>query len=318
MEPGPTEEHGESGDAPAENWSAPLPSHDSTQVLPAVPAEPAPSFTERSGAATGQLPQPPLDATQQTPVQRFTEPAENSQQEAYPGYPPSQQQPAYGQPPYGQPPYGQPSYGRPSYGRPSYGQPSYGQPSYGQPAYGQPTSQSPGYEQPGYQQPGYQQPGYQQPGYQQPGYQQPAYGGPAYGQTAYQPPAYDQAAYSQPSPEYTPATGYGSPPPTSAKRKPRKGLWALLIVVIILAAAVGVLFAVKPSPLFKKVLDSTAVEETIENQSKNGLGDYSNVSCPSNEKVKAGTTFECTASGNKRISVTIKNSKGDYEWKSAN
>ncbi len=70
-------------------------------------------------------------------------------------------------------------------------------------------------------------------------------------------------------------------------------------------------FLNKPSFLFKKVLDHTAVEKTIEQQS-NGL--LANVSCPSNEKVKSGVTFQCSASGNKNVNVTIKHSKANYEW----
>ena len=46
-----------------------------------------------------------------------------SEQTQQPGYPATQQQPAYGQPPYGQPAYGQPAYAQPTYGQPTYGMP---------------------------------------------------------------------------------------------------------------------------------------------------------------------------------------------------
>jgi Domain of unknown function (DUF4333) len=283
-----------------------VPEHDSTQVLPTVAAEPE-TFSERSAAQTQQLPPPPLTdpygpISQQGPA--YAPPAEPS------SYEHTQQLPAYGQD-YGQPPqppqptqtYPQ-AYGQPTVPDQTYPQPTYPQQGYPAQAYGQPEYQQPGYQQPGYQQP-YQQPGYQQPGYQQPGYQQPGYAQPAYQQ-----PSYGQPTQSYASPE----------PSTQSQTKSRshKGLWSLLIVIVVIAAAVVALFALKPSPLFKKVLDHTSVEQTIQNQSKNGSGDYTSVSCPSNEKVKSGTTFECTASGNKRISVTITDSKGDYTWSPAN
>ena len=212
--------------------------------------------------------------------------------------------PAQYQPPSYQPPpgYGQaPAYNQPAYGGlPAYGQ----QPSYDeQPVYGQPYGQQP-YGQSGYGgQAGY---GQQPLGYEQ----QFSYAAPAgYGQQ----PGYGQPGYGQ---QPTGADPYARPA-TSAAGTSRVGLWTTLIVVLVLAVATAVVFIVKPSPLFKKVLDHNAVEQTIQAQSQNGSGDYTGVSCPANEQVRSGTTFQCTASGGKKINVTVTSSKGDYTWSPA-
>jgi hypothetical protein len=278
MQPG---DHDSDGEQPTRSWSQESDDPvrpDSTQVLPTVPA---------------------VESEPADPPASFTERSDAETQYLPPPPPVAEQYspPTFGQSAYPPPPaYGQPSYGPPSYSPPSYGQPAapYGQPEYNQPApaYGQPPYQQPAYQQPAYQQPAYQQPAYQQPTYQQPTYQQAPYG-----------PA---EAYAQPG-----AEGAG-------RKKSRAGLWILLVVVVVIAAVVGALFAAKPSPLFKKVLDHTAVEQTIQTQSANGQGNYTRVSCPSNEKVTTGNTFECTAAGNKRISIKITNSKGDYVWSPAN
>ena len=225
------------------------------------------------------------------------------------------QPPAYGaQPGYGQPPPSQPGYGQQQAG---YGQqpPAYGQ----QPGYGQPAQQ----QQPGYGQP----PGYGQQ--QQPGYGQQPYGGtPAgYGQ---QPPAYgagygQSSGYSEPPPAagygqqagYG-ATGYEQPAGTTADqqsayqtKKSRAGLWTVLVIVAVLVIAAALILIIKPSPFFKTVLNHTAVENTIEQQS-NGV--LTNVSCPANEQVSTGKTFQCTAQGGKKVNVKITSGKGDYTW----
>ena len=70
--------------------------------------------------------------------------------------------------------------------------------------------------------------------------------------------------------------------------------------------AAVVLLIWKPSPFFKRVLDHTAVENTIQQQSN---GSLKNVACPSNEEVKTGRTFQCTADGGKKVNVTITDGK---------
>ena len=82
-------------------------------------------------------------------------------------------------------------------------------------------------------------------------------------------------------------------------------------MIVILAV---VAFVAKPGFLgFKKVLDHTAVEKTIE------TAGYTNVKCNNgkNPKVKAGATFTCTADGGKKVTVTITKSNGDYAWSPA-
>ncbi len=190
--------------------------------------------------------------------------------------------PSYSPPP---PPPGQP-YGQPvppPTGQP-YGQPSYGQPSYGQPAYPAPA-EAPAYGPPA---------GYDGSGYSQPGYTEPA-----------------GYAYS------APPSGYGAVDtaiPPAPPRKSRAGLWTILVVVAVIVIAAVVVVIVKPSPLFKKVLDRKAVEQTIEQQSKGGSGDFTGVSCPANEEIKSGNTFQCTAAGGKKINVTINSKDGQYTW----
>jgi hypothetical protein len=298
MQPGdPTAGDGRDETAAPPPPDAGEPELDSTRVLPVIPAETEPpaTFSERSDAQTQQLP-------------GYSPPAAGTEQPRY-------DQAEYGQPTYAQPAqpthvYGQPA--QPTHEQPAYGQSPYQQPSYQQPDY-QPTAYTqPEYQQPAYPPAGYQQPGYQQPSYQQPGYQQPGYQQPGYQQSSYQQPGYAQAPSGYGTTEA--AAPVGNTEAAAGGKRSHKGLWSLLVVVVVIAAAIIAIFAIKPSPLFKKVLDHTAVEQTIQQQSANGTGDYTSVSCPANEKAKSGTTFECTASGGKKITVRITNSKGDYVW----
>jgi Domain of unknown function (DUF4333) len=199
---------------------------------------------------------------------------------------------------------------QPNYQSPNY-PPNYPPPGQGSPE--QPTSTYPPVGGPG----GYGQPaaGYgQQPQYDQYGQQQPAqYEQPGqYGQqpTGYQPAGYQPAAYEA-QPQYN---GPASHAANDSGKKSHAGLWTLLVVAIVIIAIAAVTFIVKPSFLFKKVLDHSAVEQTIEQQSAGSATPLTNVTCPSNEKVKAGTTFQCTAANNKKVTVTIKDSKANYQW----
>jgi Domain of unknown function (DUF4333) len=196
---------------------------------------------------------------------------------------------------------------------------------YGPPAGYQPTQSYPAAPQYD-QQPGYGQGGYGQGGY---GQDPAAYGQP---QTYRQPDAYGgqpgAAPYGQGPPQQQygygqapaagesnyPGSGSSTPSATRTSAKPKSshvGLWTLLVVAAVVIIVVAATFIVKPSFLFKKVLDHKSVEQTIEQQSN---GQLTNVSCPANEKVKAGVTFQCTAANNKKVNVTIKDSKADYQW----
>ena len=225
------------------------------------------------------------------------------------------------QPQFGQPPYPPPAGPQPQFGQPPYPPPAGPQPQFGQPPYPPPASPPPapgqGQVPAGYG--GYQQP---PPAYGQPGpagyggYEQPA---PGYGQA---PAGY--GGYEQPPPAYAPAgqpDQYGQYPagvPAAAAKKSRVGLWALLVAVAVVVIVVAAAFIARPSFLFKKTLDHTAVEQSIEQESRGTATPLTNVSCPANEEVKAGATFQCTADNNRRVSVKILNSKADYQWQFAN
>jgi hypothetical protein len=130
---------------------------------------------------------------------------------------------------------------------------------------------------------------------------------PGYGQ-----PAYPQPYGAPPQPGYGP---YGQPPyspyPPGPPRKRRVGPWVGAAVVVVLAVLAVVAFVAKPGFLgFKKVLDHTAVEKTIEQ------GGYTNVKCNDgkNPKVKKGATFTCIADGGTKVTVTITSDGGNYAW----
>jgi hypothetical protein len=206
---------------------------------------------------------------------------------------------------------------------PSYEPPQYEPRSYDPPAY--PPQQQQPYQQP-YQQQGYPQQGYgQQQGYPQQGYgqQQQSYYQQGYPQTqAYGQPPYQQE-YGQ---QYGQQQGYGqqqygqygqqqgapyTPYSTDQQGKRRLWLWVGLVVAVLIIAGGAVAFIAKPAFLgFKKVLDHTAVENTVKQ------GGFTNVNCNDgkNPKVKKGATFTCTADGGKKVTVTITNSDGEYTW----
>jgi Domain of unknown function (DUF4333) len=228
--------------------------------------------------------------------------------------PPTGPQPQFGQPPYPPPasPPPAPGYGQAPAGYGGYQQPP---PGYGQPGpAGQPPAGYGGYEQPA---PGYGQPpagygGYEQPA---PGYA-PAGQPDQYGQyPAGAPAGYRPSEYPPQQPGATDPAQFGD---AAGAKKSRVGLWALLVVVIVVVIVVAAAFIARPSFVFKKTLDHTAVEQSIEQESRGTTTPLTNVSCPANEKVKAGATFQCTADNNKRVSVKIIDSKANYQWQLAN
>jgi len=197
-------------------------------------------------------------------------------------------------------------------------QPGYGpQESYGTQGYGQPNYSQQGYPPPQpYGQQGY---GQQQP-YNPAGYGQQPYGTQGYGTQGYGQQPYGAAPDPGSATQIFGSETAGYPVgqlETKKRKKSRTGLWTVLVIVLILIVAAAALFVIKPSPLFRKVLDHTAVEQTIEQQSANGAGNFTGVSCPSGEQVKAGRTFQCTTSSGTKINVTINDSKGDYTWSPA-
>jgi hypothetical protein len=281
--------------SPATGYNQATPSYSGQPSYPAQPPYPGPSYAD--------------PANQPTAYQQPSYPAANADQSTS-TYPPvgggyGAEQSGYGapnldRPPVPMPPPGyQPTQSYPPAGG-GYGQPEYGQGGgYGQPeAYGTAASGYPAQDYGNYEAP---------------------YGGqqspdPAYG---YQ-PAGDQYRQSPGAPQYGGATDTATTTRAAAREaQPHKshiGLWTLLVVAVVVVIVVVATFLIKPSFLFKKVLDHSAVEQTIESQSKGSATPLTDVSCPANEKVKAGVTFQCTAAGNKKVNVTIKDSKANYQW----
>ena len=175
------------------------------------------------------------------------------------------------------------------------------------PVYGQPPAQPPA--QPQYGQPPQQPPAYGQPP-GQPQYGQPQYGQPAadpYGQQQYGQPG----GYAQPYGQSYEEGAYVTQAQTPPKKSSRGGLYAFLVllVIVIVLGAVSVVAKV-PSGLYPKKLNHAAVERYIETQYS-----ASNVSCNngSNVTLKKNKTFTCTADPNRTFTVTIKSTDGDYE-----
>lgn len=179
----------------------------------------------------------------------------------------------------------------------SGGFPAQGYP--GQPAQGQQYPPQYG------QQPQYTQ---QQPQYgQQPQWgQAPQYGQPRYGQE------YPQQQYGQ----------HGMPPASGERKKIGKGLWSVIGAVVVVVAAVCVTGFWKPGFFVTTVLDQNAVQNGVRTvltaQPPNGYGHsvVSGVNCPAKQPVKAGVTFDCTATVDgapKTVTITVKDTDGNYE-----
>lgn len=233
----------------------------------------------------------------------------------------SGQQPGYPQQGYGQQPAQQPAYGQ----QPGYDQgQQYGQQpqqGYGQQGgYQTGTGGTPAYQgyqqQPAYgQQPGYdqgqqygQQQGYGQQGYDQ-GYNQQGYGA----QSGYQQSGYQQGGYNQP--------GFA---PQQAPAKSNKGLIVGISGLVVILAVAAVLLFLWPGFLNKKVFDggkvAQGVTSILTSPTPGGYGysaaDVTGVSCPSDQAVKAGTTFTCSLTYKGKpstVTITVKDDNGTYE-----
>ncbi|WP_016697479.1 DUF4333 domain-containing protein [Actinoalloteichus spitiensis] len=181
-----------------------------------------------------------------------------------------------------------------------YGQ--YGQQpgQYGQQQYG---------AQPGYGDPAAQQ-GYGQYG-QQPGYGDPSQQG-AYGQQY--PQQYGQQ-YPQQYGQYGQQYG-GYPPPGQNKKSALP--WIVSGGIAVVLGGVAVLGFVWPGWFNSKVFDSDAMAGEVQRILTEtwGIGDVSGVSCPSDQPLEAGHSFQCEATigGNAvSIDIQVKNEDGDYE-----
>jgi hypothetical protein len=88
------------------------------------------------------------------------------------------------------------------------------------------------------------------------------------------------------------------------------------VAAVVVLALVGLGVARVTGP---RMLSHTAVEQTIEKQSKDTTQSYTaltNVQCNGGKdiKVKKDATFTCTADNGRRISVRITSSDADYTW----
>jgi Domain of unknown function (DUF4333) len=116
---------------------------------------------------------------------------------------------------------------------------------------------------------------------------------------------------SEPEPE---------PPPVGPKPRKRRSRtqvvgFSVLAAAVVLSVGAGIFAALSHGRSSGQVVNETALEQAIEQQSNGALTD---LTCPANEKVRAGTTFQCTAANNKTITVTIKDADGSYDWALAN
>jgi hypothetical protein len=201
-----------------------------------------------------------------------------------------------------------------------------------------PNPQSGGFPAQDYpQQGGYpQQPGYgQQPQWgQQPGGYQQQY--PQQTQWGQQPGAYPQSG-SQPQygayPQTGPQQGYfgqpaqttqwGAPPgygapPAGEPKKSNKGIWIGAAVLIVVVAAFCVTAFWVPGFFVTKVFDATKQGNDVKGILTNTyqIPNVANVTCPSDQEVKSGNTFDCTATiGGKqqKVTVKVKDADGNYE-----
>jgi hypothetical protein len=194
------------------------------------------------------------------------------------------------------------------------------QPQYGQQPGGAYPPSGPQPQQPGYGQsqgPQHQQQWGQQPQYgQQPGYpQQP----PQYGQPQQEQPggAYPPQQYGQPG-QYD----YGQPgypgPPQAGEKKSKKGLLIGIVALVVAGALVGVLGFVAPGFFVTKVFDNQAVQTGVTKVLTQNykIAGVTGVTCPAQQEVKDGLTFECTANvaGKPvRVPITVKGTGGNYE-----
>ncbi len=93
-------------------------------------------------------------------------------------------------------------------------------------------------------------------------------------------------------------------------------------MVVVLAALAAVALFVWPGFLNKKVFDerqvTAGVTKVLTEGSPTGYGltGVTDVSCPSGQEVKAGTSFQCTLNVNgtpKTVTVKVKDDTGLYE-----
>ncbi|SHF05772.1 DUF4333 domain-containing protein [Streptoalloteichus hindustanus] len=230
------------------------------------------------------------------------------------GFPAQGQPGGFGQPAgYGQGQFGvdpaQAQPGQTPFGQAAPGQAAPGQPVPGQPMPGQAPGQMPGQAVPGQYgavdpNQAAQFPGYGQP---QPGQQQPFTG--SYGQ---------QPAYGQQTGFQGGFGQYGGMTPADAPKKKSALPWILTGALVLVVAVVLVLGFVWPGWFQKKVFDTAAVQDGVKKilTSEYKLAKVDGVTCPSDQRVKAGETFDCQVKvdgKSKKVTITVKSDNGEYE-----
>jgi Domain of unknown function (DUF4333) len=315
--------------------------------------QPAADQSDDSGATTVFRPgdiaaDQPRSSSSHAAADPGTGPQPAAPQGPAPGYqsyaPPTPVEPTYGQQPSYQPPYGQqpPAYDPAGYGQPGgqgtgygpTGQQGWAQ-QYGQPAdYSQPAGQPSGGQQGWGQQYGQPADAYGQPadtyGQQPGGYGQSAYGQSGYGQSGYGQSGYGQQPSVYPQPGYggynqpagAPSGGFAATTLDQPPKKSNQGLIVAVVVVVVLAALAAVVLFVWPGFLNKKVFDERQVTSGVTSvltgtaPTGYGLTGVSDVSCPSGQEVKAGTSFQCTLTINgapKTVNIKVIDDQGTYQ-----
>jgi hypothetical protein len=256
------------------------------------------------GASGQQQPNPDEERTQ-----RVTPDALEQAKQQYGGQQ-GAQQPGWGQQPPAQQ-YGQQQWG----GYPQGG----GQ----QGGYGQQPTQHYGAQQPGWGQPGADQYGQQQAWGQQQYGQQGGYGQDQQGwgaqpaqQQGWGAPAAQQWGGDQQQ-QWGGAPGYPPLPDAQKRSGGSKMPWIIVAVVLVVLAAVGVLGFVTPGFFTTKVFDQAAVQTGVQKILTDSYGlNASAVTCPKDQKVANGATFECTATidgAQKKVSIKVTSDTGDYQ-----
>ncbi|MDT7726043.1 MAG: hypothetical protein QOI21_2619, partial [Actinomycetota bacterium] len=104
----------------------------------------------------------------------------------------------------------------------------------------------------------------------------------------------------------------------AGEKKSKKGLFIGLGALIAVLAVIGVLGFVAPGFFVTKVFDNAAVQTGVtkiltENYKIAGV---TGVSCPAEQEVKDGVTFQCTATvagKTQTVPITVKGADGNYE-----
>jgi hypothetical protein len=142
-----------------------------------------------------------------------------------------------------------------------------------------------------------------------PGLSAPAKAAPGSSRTraaAVQPPGYGlDAGDPEPAPPPAPVED-----PRVARRVALVG--ALLVAAVLVVGGV-LLWLTRPD-----YLDSAAVQRQIADQLTGRLGGPVAVSCPGDQRQRAGVTFRCSATdnagGRRAVTVTVMDNSGKYTW----